>query len=103
MGSAGKSQDPSRNVIAMFMSDMEREKAQMGVFITLEPSTDPMRQEALAAGFYSPEHFSHEYPRVQILTIKELLEGKKVQYPWRSAITFEKAGRKVQGEQRELL
>lgn len=103
MGSAGESRDLSRMLITTLRSQVKREKAQMGVFITLEPSTDPMRQEALAAGFYSPEHFSHEYPRIQILTIKELLEGRKVQYPWRSAITFKKAERKVHGEQRELL
>jgi site-specific DNA-methyltransferase (adenine-specific) len=89
-----KSGHVSRNQIGDLKGIMEREKAAIGVFITLKDSTEPMRQEAFAAGFYSPEHFSHEYPRIQILTIKELLEGKKVQYPWRSAATFKKAERK---------
>ena len=35
---------------------MEREKAEIGVFITLQPPTEPMRQEALSAGVYTPEH-----------------------------------------------
>ncbi|MCL5256290.1 MAG: restriction endonuclease [Chloroflexi bacterium] len=98
-----KSGHVGRHQIATLKGDVEREKAQMGVFITLEAATDPMQQEALAAGFYSPEHFSHEYPRIQILTIKELLEGKQVQYPWRSAATFKKAERKSRGEQHTLL
>ena len=35
-----------------------------------------MRQEALSAGIYTPEHFpDQQHPRVQILTIDELLSG----------------------------
>ncbi|MDE2837954.1 MAG: hypothetical protein OXL97_10685 [Chloroflexota bacterium] len=35
-----------------------------------------MKQEALAAGFYVPEHFpDREFPFVQIPTIEELLDG----------------------------
>lgn len=30
---------------------MERERAQMGIFITLKPPTRPMAQEAISAGF----------------------------------------------------
>ena len=59
-----------------------REKAEIGLFITLEPPTAPMRKEAAAAGFYEPSHFlNHKFPRVQILTIEELLSGAQAQYP----------------------
>ena len=37
---------------------VDREKAVIGVFITLEAATKPMKQEALAAGYYSPEHLA---------------------------------------------
>ena len=41
-----------------------------------------MNQEAIAAGFYEPEYFpGQQFPRVQILTIEELLNGKEAQYP----------------------
>jgi len=61
---------------------LEREKSPIGILITLEEPTRPMLQEAAAGGFYEPEHFpEHQYPRIQILTIRELLEGKEAQYP----------------------
>lgn len=51
------------------------------MFITLQPPTEPMRQEALSAGIYTPEHFpDRRHPRVHILTIDELLDGVGVAY-----------------------
>ena len=49
-------------MIATLKGDMEREKAELGVFITLQPPTEPMRQEALSAGVYTPEHFPDQQP-----------------------------------------
>ena len=72
---------------------MQRENATIGLFITLEESTKPKLEEALTAGFYSPTHFLKKHPRIQILTIKELLEGKRPQYPEFGAVTFKKAPR----------
>lgn len=74
---------------------LEREKAQIGVYITLEEPTKPMKEEAASAGFYEPEHFpGNYYPQIQILTIKELLDGKKVDYPQHAPVaTFKKAQR----------
>jgi site-specific DNA-methyltransferase (adenine-specific) len=74
---------------------VEREKAPIGILITLEEPTKPMLQEAAAGGFYEPEHFpGQQYPRLQILTIRELLEGKEAQYPHMApSATFKKAQR----------
>ena len=72
-----------RNQIATLKGDMERENAEIGLFITLKPPSGPMESEAVSAGFYTPEHYpdSH-YPRIQILTIEELLTGAaRAQYP----------------------
>ena len=52
-----KSGGVQRNQIATLKSDMEREKADLALFVTLKPPTRPMRQEALEAGFYTPEAF----------------------------------------------
>ena len=54
---------------------MEREKAPMSVFITLEPTTSEMRAEATSTGFYFSEVMNKDYPRVQLLTIEQLLQN----------------------------
>jgi hypothetical protein len=55
-----------------------------------------MLQEAAGAGFYVPEYFAHQrFPRVQILTIAELLHGKQAQYPrYAPTATFRQATRR---------
>ncbi len=102
-----KSGHVNRGMIATLKGDMEREKAEIGVFITLQPPTEPMRQEALSAGIYTPEHFpDQQHPRVQILTIDELLAGAGVSYPRGGApATFRQAPRRrrSQGRQSNLV
>jgi site-specific DNA-methyltransferase (adenine-specific) len=90
-----KSGHINRAHIATLKGDMEREKAPIGILITLEEPTRPMLQEAAAGGFYEPEYFpGHQYPRLQILTIQELLEGKEAKYPRMApAATFKRAQR----------
>ena len=91
-----KSGNVTRNQIATLNSDREREKAEIGLFITLRPPTGPMESEAVSAGFYTPEHYpdSH-YPRIQILTIEELLSGKQAAYPRLAPeATFQRAPRR---------
>ena len=82
---------------------IEREKAQIGVYITLEEPTKPMKEEATSAGFYEPEHFpGNYYPKIQILTIQDLLQGKKLDYLQHAPVaTFKKAQRmsKDKGEE----
>jgi site-specific DNA-methyltransferase (adenine-specific) len=60
---------------------LDREKAQIGVFVTLEEPSGPMRTEAASAGFYQSPGWQQDYPRVQILTVEDLLAGVKVQMP----------------------
>jgi site-specific DNA-methyltransferase (adenine-specific) len=40
-----------------------------------------MNQEAVSAGFYQSPGWNQNYPRIQILTIEQLLQGAKVQMP----------------------
>lgn len=58
---------------------LDREKAEIGVLISLNEPTQPMRAEAASAGFY--ESLGHSYPRVQLLTVAELLDGKRIEMP----------------------
>jgi hypothetical protein len=68
---------------------IEREKAPIGVLITMETPTQPMRSEAASAGFYQAP-WGKAYPRLQLLTVAELLDGKTVDFP-RENVTFKKA------------
>jgi len=70
---------------------LDREKAQIGVLISLHSPTKPMMEEAVSAGCYeSPD--KRKYPRIQLLTISELLGGKKLDMPpWAENRTFAKA------------
>ncbi len=97
-----KSGKVNRGQIATLKGDMEREKAEIGAFLTLEEPTGPMIAEAATAGFYEPEFFpGKKFPRIQILTVKELLEGKELQYPRMAVTTFKKAERKSKGREPE--
>jgi len=69
---------------------VEREKAAIGVYVTLEPPTGPMRTEAISAGFYHSEFFNKDFPKIQILTVEDILAGKEVSLPSMS-VTFKKA------------
>ncbi len=53
---------------------LDREKAEIGLFVTLEEPSGPMRQEAATAGVYQSPLSGRDYPRIQIITIRELLE-----------------------------
>ena len=60
---------------------MEREKAAMGLFITLEEPTREMEREAVSAGFYKSDLWQRDFPKMQIRTVGELLEGKEFEIP----------------------
>jgi site-specific DNA-methyltransferase (adenine-specific) len=84
---------------------VEREEAAIGVFLTLEEPSKDMTTEAVSAGFYHSNLWQKDYPRVQILTIESLLEGKGIDMPpYSSGQTFKQAEkvRKSTGKQEEL-
>ncbi len=60
---------------------VEREDAAIGLFITLEKPSRNMVTEAASAGFYESELWQKTYPRIQILTIEEILAGKTIEMP----------------------
>ena len=73
---------------------LEREKAEIGIFISFEEPTRPMLKEAAEAGFYKSGPLDElVYPRSQILTIQQILDGKQPEYPARRDATFKKAPR----------
>ena len=101
-----KSGKVNRGQVATLIGDMKDQEAELGIFITLQQSTRPMRELALGQGVYTPQHFpDHSYPRVQILTIEELLDGAQPEYPrFAAPATFKRASRRkrAQGSQPRL-
>jgi site-specific DNA-methyltransferase (adenine-specific) len=76
----------------------------IGVLITLEPPTSPMKVEAVAAGYYHSPIYDKDYPKIQILTVDELLHGKTVDMPpqTQTNVTFTKAQKITQKEGEQL-
>jgi site-specific DNA-methyltransferase (adenine-specific) len=72
-----KSGGVNRSVIATLHGDMEREKAQMATLITLDEPSKPMKDEALQAGLYHHPLMGKDYEKIQIVTVRELIEQEK--------------------------
>jgi hypothetical protein len=85
---------------------LEREKAAIGVLISMQEATSPMKTEAVTAGFYESNLWGRKYPKVQLFTVAELLAGKKIEMPpiRQVGATFKKAPKvtKQKIEQHEL-
>jgi hypothetical protein len=60
--------------------------------------------EALDAGYYHSPIYDRDYPKVQILTVDELLRGKMVDMPlqMQTSVTFAKAQKIAQKEGKQL-
>jgi site-specific DNA-methyltransferase (adenine-specific) len=83
---------------------VEREEAAIGVFVTLETQSSDMVTEAVSAGYFQSRAWQKDYPRIQILTVEELLAGKGIEMPPSAYGTFKQAGKvkKEDGKQGEL-
>lgn len=98
------------NLMANHVRDLrgvlDREKAAIGVLISMEEPTKPMHTEAVTAGFFESKAWGRKYPKLQLLTIEDLLSGKKIDMPPIKQVgaTFKKAEKHVsdRGVQYEL-
>ena len=64
---------------------VEREKAAMGLFISLEEPTAPMRSEAASGGLFQSDVWQRDFPKIQLRTIGEMLAGNGFDLPPRPA------------------
>jgi hypothetical protein len=72
---SGKTSSPHvRDLVGV----VDREKAAIGLLITLQSPTRDMRTEAADAGFYQSPWGRH--PRIQILTVEELLDRQEIRH-----------------------
>ena len=76
---------------------LDREKAEIGILISMQAPTAPMKTEAAGAGFYDSPGWKKSYPRLQILTIADLLTGATISMPPQEdpevGATFKRAAR----------
>lgn len=83
---------------------VEREKAAIGVMLTLEEPTPKMRTDAASAGFYKSPWGTHA--KLQIMTVGELMSGKRLDIPpvKQTSVTYKRApkARAKAAEQRAL-
>jgi DNA modification methylase len=73
------------NIGAQHIRDLigtvESTKSAMGILITLVESTRPMKLAAMEVGYYESLIWGQQYPKIQIITIPELLAGRKPEIP----------------------
>ena len=95
--------NPNVSMIRDLGHVIDREKSDIGVFILLEKPTRPMLEEAAMKGFYhSP--LGKDYPRIQILTIEEILQGKLPDIPpWIAPIAPPTPSKKAEGKAIKML
>jgi site-specific DNA-methyltransferase (adenine-specific) len=73
---------------------LDREKAAIGILISLQPPTDAMETEAASVGFYTHKVNGLKFPKLQLRTVRELMKGKGIERPSSAASldrTFKKA------------
>jgi site-specific DNA-methyltransferase (adenine-specific) len=84
---------------------IDRESAEIGVLLTMEKPSKPMKSEAASGGIYKSPWGDH--PKIQILTVEELLDGKKINMPpvHQVNITYKRArkSKDSKGKQSNLL
>lgn len=86
---------------------LEREKAAIGVLISMQEPTAAMKTESVTAGFYESASWNRKYPKIQLLTVEKLLDGKKIEMPPinQLSVTFKAApkAKNKKSEQHEFI
>jgi hypothetical protein len=60
---------------------IQSQRAAMGIFICMQPSSKGMADAANHSGLYQHPRDGKSYPRVQIITVEELLDDKRPKLP----------------------
>lgn len=74
---------------------VQRENADVDILISMETPERPMKTEAVLAGFYESGLWGKKNPKIQLLTIEELLNDKMIEMPpiRQAGATFKRAQR----------
>ena len=82
---------------------LDREGEPIGILLTLNPPTKEMTTEAAASGFYESDFWKKKYPRVQIMTVLDVLKGKRPEMPWGGSPFAKAPTEKEKAEQEAML
>jgi site-specific DNA-methyltransferase (adenine-specific) len=83
-------------------SAMERERAPMGVFVTAADPTAPMLREAAAVGRLTDD-YGRSWPRLQIVTLAELFQGRRPAIPFVDPLAALRRARREESARQEML
>ncbi|OQX29468.1 MAG: hypothetical protein B0D92_03550 [Spirochaeta sp. LUC14_002_19_P3] len=98
-----KSGHVKRFDIAALNHDRQRENADIAYFLTLEEPTKPMMEEAREAGVFHCQIMGRDYPAIQIITVKEILEqNKTMELPFHTHEVVQSAERVIKNNQGKL-
>ena len=97
------------HLVPAYVRDLEgvvnRERAELGVLLSLDDPSPGMRAEAADFGFYDSP-WGGRHPRLQLLTVGQLLGGRSIDYPNIAGgnVTHRRAERAAPtaGEQKQL-
>jgi site-specific DNA-methyltransferase (adenine-specific) len=92
----GRNVNPA--MVREFRGVIEREKADLGLFICLEPPTPEMAREAIGAGFGNVVH--GRIPRLQVVSIRDWFDGRRPALPPREQLPY--AAFSAPGEKRRV-
>lgn len=90
-------------MLTYFYNAIETTKADLGVFTTLEPPTAGMIEYANGCGYFKEDVYGNTYHRFQIMTVEELLDGKRPAMPGLDTAHVKSAKKKdIEGEQEQI-
>ncbi len=96
--------------IREFIHVVNAQKASIGIFVCFqEQVTTPMEREAKRQGYYTPNiemvgAYQTQFPKIQILTVEQILNGEQVKMPMTTQGVFKTAGKHIQDStQQDLL
>lgn len=98
-----KSGNSNRATLATLNSDRQREKAEFGFLITMDLPTKAMRDEIAAAGKYKHPLLNREDDRLQVITVAEILSGKRLDLPMARADAVKAAAAAGDADKQERL
>ena len=88
-------------VVRNLVGVLHQENAAIGVLLTVVMPTRAMEREAAAAGFFKCDF--GEFPRVQILTLADLFQGRRPRIPLVDATATFRTGVRESELQQPLL
>lgn len=89
-----KSGKPKADDVRVLKSVVERERAAIGILVSLDEPTGPMRHEATLAGTYHSELSGRDLPKIQLLSAADIIErGKRPELPPLVSAAYQRAPR----------